>query len=443
MDNLNLSSDESVIKKIQQIIISGARYTAVFTSSRLVLVERETGRIHKSILFSEMVQAVQDMNALREPVIRLTFTPAGKETEIAELIFFSLQRDQNSRECNSCMEIFKDHQVPVQGTGPMVVMNRYEMAGSGHYGEVTSSGRPAVPDFSLIDSHRAPRNPPPGEEQKRPAPLTIALVIIVIVIIIGGIVLAGPAMTVKKPPVPATTAPPATTPTLTPAVVTPVSTVTTDSSVPSPVVPPYGVWIRIAYPGNYTGHVKAEGTILPINSSGTWIRQLAVQNTLIEGMVEKTDGSGESMEVMIYNGGNLIFRATTSKPHGMVDVHVATGPVAAQSPTPLPEQTIDLVPTPDTSLVLQPVPASGVFVQVIYPGNFSGSISAEGYRRTVNSSGVQLYQIPLRSGIVTGFFGKSDGSVKNLLVQVLRDGTMVSYANTSVPFGVAQIHAAV
>jgi hypothetical protein len=345
MDNLNLNSDESIIKKIQQIIISGARYEAVFTSSRLVLVEAETGRIHRNIWYSEMVQAVQGMNALREPKIRLTFTPPGKETETAELIFFYLPKDQNFQECNACMDIFKDHQVPVQVTGHTVPADRHEMAGPGLYGEVTSSGRPAVPDFSLLDTYRG--NPQPEEEQKWPAPLTIAVVIIVIMIVIGGIFLIGPAVTVKKTPVPNTTAPGSAPLSSAPTRVIPVSTVSKATSYPASNLPVYGVWVRVSYPGNYTGYIKAEGLEVAINSSGTSFYQMPVRDTLIVGTVEKTDGSGERMDAEVYNGGKLIFNASTAKPYGMVDIHVATGPVVPNpTPTPSPKPAIGIKPTP-------------------------------------------------------------------------------------------------
>jgi hypothetical protein len=276
------------------------------------------------------------MNALREPKIRLTFTPPGKETETAELIFFYLPKDQNSQECNACMDIFKDHQVPVQVTGHTVPADRHEMAGPGLYGEETSSGRPAVPDFSLLDTHRAVRNPQPEEEQKWPAPLTIAIVIIVIMIVIGGIFLIGPAVTVQKTPVPNTTASRVVTPSSTHTRVIPVSTVSKGTSYPASGLPVYGVWVRVSYPGNYTGYIKAEGQEVAINSSGTSFYQMPGYNTLIEGSVEKTDGSGERMEAEVYNSGKLIFNASTAKPYGMVDIHVITGPVVPKSPTPTP-----------------------------------------------------------------------------------------------------------
>jgi hypothetical protein len=366
MDDLNLNSDESIIKKIQQIIISGARYEALFTSSRLVLVESETGRIHRNIWYLEMVQAVQGMNALREPRIRLTFTPPGKETETAELVFFYLSKDQNFQECNASMDIFKDHKVPVQVTGHMVPADRHEMAGPGLYGEETSSGRPAVPDFSLLDLHRASRNPQPEEEQKWPAPLTIAIVIIVIMIVIGGIFLISPAVTVQKTPVPNTTASRVVTPSSTHTEVIPVSTVSKDTSYPASGLPAYGIWVRVSYPGNYTGYIKVDGLEIAINSSGTSIYQMPSLNTLIEGSVEKTDGSGEKLEAEVYNSGKVIFNASTAKPYGMVDIHITTGSVVPKSPTPTLSQkpATGIIPT----LVSTPIPAVTTIQTQLTPG---------------------------------------------------------------------------
>jgi hypothetical protein len=89
------------------------------------------------------------------------------------------------------------------------------------------------------------------------------------------------------------------------------------------------------------------------------------------------------------------------------------------------------------------VPSTGVWVRVAYPGNFTGTIAANGLARDVNSSGDQFYQFPIRSGIIDGFVGKQDGSAKNLIIEVYKDGTRITQGYTSIPFGIVNIQTAV
>jgi hypothetical protein len=111
------------------------------------------------------------------------------------------------------------------------------------------------------------------------------------------------------------------------------------------------------------------------------------------------------------------------------------GPVSAtEAPT------IVVPPTPDSSLVLHEIPASGIWVRVAYPGNFTGTITTNGLSRDVNSSGDQFFRFPMTGGTIDGFLSKEDGSVKNMIVQVYKDGTLVTYDNTSAPLGTVEIH---
>ncbi len=147
------------------------------------------------------------------------------------------------------------------------------------------------------------------------------------------------------------------------------------------------------------------------------------------------------MDVEIYNGGALVSKMTTAKPFGTVDIHVVVGPAVINKPSETPaEAVIAAVPTPDTSLALKAVPATGVWVRVAYPGNFTGTITANGRGQNVDSSGDQFYQLTMASGIIGGSVEKGDGSEKNMIVQVYKDGTLVTYGNTTLPLGIVEIH---
>jgi len=204
------------------------------------------------------------------------------------------------------------------------------------------------------------------------------------------------------------------------------------------------VWVRVSYPGNFSGAVGAQGWMIGVNGSGTQLYHLPVHDAVIEGTVDKLDGSGNTLDIGIYNGGTLVSESTTAKPWGSVDLTVPIGPAIMNVPeTTATTPTIAAAPTPDTSLILHEIPPSGIWVRVTYPGNFTGTITANGLARDVNSSGDQFYQLSMSSGMIGGFIDKGDGSGKNMIVQIYNDGTLVTYGNTSVPLGMVEIHARV
>jgi hypothetical protein len=190
--------------------------------------------------------------------------------------------------------------------------------------------------------------------------------------------------------------------------------------------------------------VGAEGWISDVNGSGTQVYQLPVHDTTIEGTIEKQDGSGNILDVGIYNGGTLVSGSATSKPWGSIDLDTPIGPAIMSGPeTATATPTIAVPPTPDTSIVMHAVPPTGIWVRVAYPGNFTGTISTNGLGQDVNSSGDQFYQLSMSSGSIDGYIEKGDGSVKNMVVQVYKDGTLVTYGNTSAPLGTVEIHTTV
>ena len=63
-----------------------------------------------------------------------------------------------------------------------------------------------------------------------------------------------------------------------------------------------------------------------------------------------------------------------------------------------------------------------------------------GSLRSVNSTGDQFYQIPLRSGTIEGSIEKQDGSVETLVVAIYKDGALVTRLDTAVPLGVIYLN---
>jgi hypothetical protein len=111
-------------------------------------------------------------------------------------------------------------------------------------------------------------------------------------------------------------------------------------------------------------------------------------------------------------------------------------PVTTTIPTPTVQQTV----TPQATIILptQPqvlIPPTGVWVRVIYPGNFTGSIGSAGKMRPVNGSIDQFYQVPTVDGIVQALIQKKDASGNILTAEVYRNGTMVKNVSITAPRG--------
>jgi hypothetical protein len=451
MDNLNLNNDEAIIHKTQTIIINGVRYEALLTSRRLILVERETGGIHDDIPFAEIGLAISGVNKIREPIITLIINSPGGEKRTIELIFIRLTGNQNIVELEKCISILKEYNIPIetksQLAGP-ALLNRGDRTNTGEFVVEEALTRPVVPDWTIPGRSRQGGRSLP-EEAPQKSPLTIiAAVIIIIVVFAGGAFIVGQVMNAKDVPVQKTvtgsdianTVVPSLSPIPTPHLQ---GTSDTDSIPPPPVsVPANGVWVQILYPGNFSGFIGAQGKNIEVNSSGNQFYQLPVQNTMIDGLIEKMDGSAEKIEVRVYNGGRLVSKSDTQKPGGVVEIHVMVGPAIANSAVTAP-QPPEIRVSPYVSLPNVSIPSSGVWVRVFSPGNFIGSIGANGQLKNVNSKGDQFYQLPISSGMIEGSIGKQDGTVDVLIIVVYKDGALLSQSYTSAPLGMVDIHTAV
>jgi hypothetical protein len=111
-------------------------------------------------------------------------------------------------------------------------------------------------------------------------------------------------------------------------------------------------------------------------------------------------------------------------------------PVTTTVPTPAVQQTV----TPQATIILptQPqvmIPPTGVWVRVIYPGNFTGSVGSAGKMRPVSGSVDKFYQVPTVDGIVQALIQKQDASGNVLTTEVYRNGTMVKNVSITAPRG--------
>ena len=446
MDDLNLGSDEAIQKKFPKIIINGVRYEAVLTNRRFVLTERETGAIFEDILHSDITLAVSGINSIREPTLQLNINPPAAEERSLELIFVYQPGGMNVQNLESCVEILQAHQVTVQrikspnSAGPM---NRIQALTPGMQTGAEGESRPAVPTMGLFGSLRSGRELPPEESGKTPWLIAIAAIVVILAVIAAGAFLAGQGTSV---PVNTTTTQ---APVNTPVVTLPAGTPVPVSPIPvvspaQPAVPVNGIWIHVSYKGQYSGNIRAKGWGTDINSTGSLLTQMPVENALIEGSLEKMDGSGDLMEVIISNGGRPIWRGETTKPYGMVEIRVETGAAIISSPEPGPKPVPPpAVPTPDPSIALKEVPPTGMYLRVCYAGDFSGTLAGNRVEREVEGTGDQFFQVPVAGRSIDAEVAKDDGSDRDMVVQLYKDSTLILTRNTSRPFGVIEIHTSI
>ncbi|PKG33495.1 hypothetical protein [Methanoregula sp.] len=450
MDTPGSESGDAVIHRTQRLIINGIGYEAVFLEGQLTLVCEDAGKPRLEIPYQDITLASAETNRLREPVIRITYGTSDGSMRGIELIFIFLAAGRNIQNRDRCLTVLEKQGVAVQADPtPADYYSRAkrERMDAGTLDSDAPTGRPAVPEWTVYGPAQGTRQAIPDE----PKPISPAFTLLAIVLLMAILVLA------MVSPIPE--------PGLQPwekaaaakagvtAAPTPVN-VPTPAATPAPVpgekpplsgtVPGNGIWVKISYPGQYSGFLSASGWRSDVNSSGTQWYQLPVQNTVIDGFIEKGDGSMERLEVATYNGGVLIARHETTTPRGIVEMHVSVGPAVAGPDATVPATPVAAEPTPPgEGPVRLAIPDNGVWVQVRYPGNYTGTISSNGQVRSVEGAGDQIYQMVMKSGTIDGILEKEDGSRDLLEVLVYKDGVLTALANTTVPRGIAEVHTTV
>jgi hypothetical protein len=196
---------------------------------------------------------------------------------------------------------------------------------------------PAVPtDLPFLSVSAVPR-------KKRSRILAATVIIIVILAVAGGGFMV--MKNLQKPTVvqPVTTPQPTTVPTLTP---TPVVTAIVTKNVPQMtqvLIPQTGVWIEITYDKTYTGWVGTSGFQQGVNDTGNHFYQVPTTYGTVAASVQKTDGSGDELKIIVYSDGKTVKTVSTTTPSGIIDLQLS---LATPTPTPTPV----LTPLPTSTL---------------------------------------------------------------------------------------------
>jgi len=109
--------------------------------------------------------------------------------------------------------------------------------------------------------------------------------------------------------------------------------------------------------------------------------------------------------------------------------------------TPIPTSTSSAILKPGTVVVKETITASipqkGIFVHINYLGGFKGSYGATDFITNVpGNSGDRVWEVEnATNSTVTASFEKLDGSGHPILVEIYRDGTLLSKGSTTVGHG--------
>lgn len=413
----HLSSDESVILAADRVVYKSVPLALILTSKRILLVSEKGGSLAaEEILLSKLRSAEIDRNAVPDPAIRLSFVTDRGETKHEVLIFSAIAGKQRKGDCEEWVQHLNEHILPSLGEEipPKAPPSDHEQilrfgqeptippvriplapvasekstalektadtapAAASKEEIMVKHGRPAglvFPDMPPIPESPVPEPPAPAPHRKI---IAVAAALIVVLAVIAGAVLLNPFLPAK----PGATSPPAMTPLITTAMPT----------VPTPVpttLPPTPL------------------TTIPVATEP----QTAVPTEL--PALLSTPSPAESPASTI------------------VPSPTATATLSPATPLPTPSPTA-IVTSPAPQVI---IPKTGVWVRVQYAGNYTGSVTAGAYFRSIEGSGDRFFQLAAKSGILSVIIQKEDTSGNRLTVDVYQNGTSIGHGTTIAPKG--------
>jgi hypothetical protein len=202
-------------------------------------------------------------------------------------------------------------------------------------------------------------------------------------------------------------------------------TLTTVTITSQPIIPQTGVWVRVIYPGTYTGLIGIPNDLHASTDSGDHFYQILTTNGTVAVSLQKTDGSSDKLTVEIYLNGVLVEQKSTIAPKGILEFQFDL-------------KSFQILTTVTTTS--QPIiPQTGVWVRVIYPGNFTGSIGSTGKMKPVTGSIDQVYQVPTIDETVTAVFQKKDNSTNKITLEVYNNEVFLQRKTSEIPQGIVEI----
>jgi hypothetical protein len=204
-----------------------------------------------------------------------------------------------------------------------------------------------------------------------------------------------------------------------------ISGIHTVSAISLSSIPQTGVWVRVIYPGNFTGSIESDGKMMMVTGSVDQFYEVPTVDGIVTAILQKEDDSTNTITLEVYKNGGLLKRETNGIPNGIVGIQCDLKSL----------QTITTVTTTSQPII----PQTGVWVRVIYPGDFTGSIGSTGKMKPVTGSVDQFYQIPTIDETVTAVFQKKDNSTNKITLEVYKNEVFLQRKTSEIPNGIVEI----
>jgi len=384
MGNPYLNRDETIILTTQRIRINSTLTDVMLTNQRLILVDPGHAQFRPQIIPLTTIETVMTgEDADGNPVISLSLsaiTPQGA-TQSKELIFSQKTSGERKQECDDWVKQLKEQIASVREQALSIKIISPDRESAIQSGEIKpgriarypvdspfketshpmrDSGLTSEQKYSVMETGSEPVSPekviptitettesiapvgepaqksgtlasrfhPPATPSNKSKTITITAIIIIFLALIGaGFVystsLQGNSETPPEP-VNTPTIPPVTTmiPTSTvQQIVTPQATIMppTQNQV---IIPPTGVWVRVIYPGNFTGSIGAVGKMRPVTGSVDQFYQVPTVDGIVQALIQKQDASGNILSAEVYRNGTMVKNGSITAPRGTIDLVV-------------------------------------------------------------------------------------------------------------------------
>ncbi|MGD0534233.1 MAG: zinc-ribbon domain-containing protein [Methanoregula sp.] len=206
---------------------------------------------------------------------------------------------------------------------------------------------PAVPPIPPVP----PLPPvPAAPRKKRTMILSVVIILIVIIAVAAGgfMVMNNMQKNTGIMPVTTTIPPTSTTmPTLRPTIVMTTIVTTAVPTTAQVLVPSTGVWAKVTYDKTYTGLIGTPGSQVEVTDTGDHFYIIPTSDGTVAVDLQKTDGSGDELKVIIYKEGNAVKTLSTTTPKGRIDLQFA---LTTPTPTPTPPPTQPLMSNVTTTV---------------------------------------------------------------------------------------------
>jgi hypothetical protein len=384
MGNPYLNRDETIILTTQRIRINSTLTDVLLTNQRLILVDPSHAQFRPQTIPLTTIETVMiGEDADSNPILSLSLsalTPQGA-IQSKELIFSQKSSGERKQERDEWVKQLKEQIASVreQAFSIKIISPDRESAiqsgeikpdriarypvdspfkGTSHSmqepglpseqkdsGEETGSEpvspEKGIPTITETTESIAPVgeaeqkngtlasrfHPPAAPSNKSKTIKVMAIIIIILALIGAGVIysasLQGNSGTPPEP-VDTPTIPTVTTLIPTPAVqqtVTPQATIILPTQV-QVLIPPTGVWVRVKYPGNFTGSIGSAGKMRPVTGSVDQFYQVPTVDGIVQALIQKQDASGNVLTAEVYRNGTMVKNVSITVPRGTIDLVV-------------------------------------------------------------------------------------------------------------------------